>query len=79
MKNAFTILAALLALAFVSADAAPRTPKSEIRVTFMEQENGDYRLFIFGSDHILVCEEKDIRIVQQGDAVNPVVLECKHE
>lgn len=78
MKNAFTILAAFLALAFVSADATPKPPKCEITVTFMAQENGDYRLFIFGSNHLLVCEEKAIQIVQQGDAINPLVIECKH-
>lgn len=72
------LILALLALTFVSADATTKTPKSTIRVMFIEQANGDYRLFLFGSDRALVCEEKDIRVVEQGDAINPVVLECKH-
>ena len=27
---------------------------------------------------VLVCEEKAPQIVQQGDAANPLVIECKH-
>jgi hypothetical protein len=75
-KKALYIVAACL-LAFASAGAGSRT-KSTIKVLYMPQSNGDYRLFIFGSDRTLVCEEKDIKIVQQGDAVNPVVIECRH-
>lgn len=52
--------------------------ESRVRPEFKEDANGDYRLALFGSARALVCEEKDIRIVQQGDAVNPVVLECRH-
>lgn len=63
-------------LTFAAADAAVR--KSTIRVVYIPQENGDYRLFLFGSDRSLVCEEKDIRVVAQGDAINPLVVECKH-
>lgn len=72
------LILALLALTFVSADATTKQPKSTIRFEYMEQANGDYRLFLFGSDRSLVCEEKDIRVVEQGDAVNPVVLSCDH-
>ena len=67
---------ALLLLTFASAGGAAR--KSTIRVVFTEQANGDYRVFLFGSDRSLVCEESKVRVVQQGDAVNPLVIECQH-
>ena len=75
--NVLFIILALILMAFVSADATSR-PKSHIEVVYQPQANGDYRLFIFGSDRTLVCEEKPIQIIQQGDAVNPVIIECKH-
>ena len=78
MKKALYIVAGLL-LTFASADSATRKPKASIQVVYQEQQNGDYRLFLFGSDRALVCEEKAITVVQQGDAVNPVVLECRHQ
>jgi hypothetical protein len=78
MKSKLILILAALALTFVSADATTKTPRSTIKVMFIEQPNGDYRLFLFGSDRALVCEEKDIKIVEQGDAVNPVVLSCDH-
>ncbi len=52
--------------------------KETIRVKFAEQPSGDYRLFLYGSNRSLVCEEQDIHIIQQGDAVNPLILECQH-
>ena len=52
--------------------------RTKIEIVYEPQANGDYRLFLFGSDRSLVCEEKPIQIVNQGDAMNPVVLECKH-
>ncbi len=51
---------------------------SPITVAYHEQSNGDYRLTLTGADRKLVCEEKDIQITQQGDAINPVVIECRH-
>ncbi len=36
------------------------------------------RLFLFGSDRTLVCEEKAPKIVAEGDAVNPMIIECSH-
>lgn len=76
MKTKFVyILAAFLT--FASASAVSRE-KSSIHVVYVPQQNGDYRLFLFGSDRTLVCEEKSIQIVEQGDAINPVVIECKH-
>ena len=67
----------LLLLAFASADAASH--KSTIHIFYQPQPNGDYRLYLFsGSDRELVCEEKPIQIAEQGDAVKPLVLECKH-
>jgi hypothetical protein len=77
MRKPLYILAALLALTFVSADATSR-PKSTIRVEYIAQENGDYKVYLFATDRLLVCEEKNIKIIQQGDAVNPLVFECKH-
>lgn len=68
-------LAALLAF---SAAGATTGRSSSIKVVYIPQDNGDYRLYLFGSDRKLVCEEKSIQVVQQGDAVNPVVVECKH-
>ena len=75
MRKVLYILAGFLA--FASAGGTTRA-KSHIEVVYQPQSNGDYRLYIFGSDRTLVCEEKDLRIVEQGDAVSPVVLECKH-
>ena len=78
MKTKLLYILAALALTFVSADATTARPKSTIRVMFIEQANGDYRLFLFGSNRALICEEKPIQIVQQGDAISPLVLECNH-
>jgi hypothetical protein len=75
MKKAIYVIAALLA--FASANGTTRA-KSHIQVVYQPQPNGDYRLYLFGSDRTLVCEEKRLRIVQQGDAASPVVIECKH-
>lgn len=77
MRKAIYIVAALL-LAFASANAVSRK-QSSIHVVYQPAENGDFRLFLFGSDRTLVCEEKAITVVQQGDAESPVVLECKHK
>jgi hypothetical protein len=77
MKKAIYILAALLTFAAAGATTG-RQPKAHIQIVYQEQPNGDYRLYLFGSDRTLVCEEKPITIVQQGDAVSPVVLECRH-
>jgi hypothetical protein len=71
------IYAAVLILAFGAASGAP-AKRSKIEVVYQSQSNGDYRLFLFGSDRTLVCEEKPLKIVQDGDAVNPVVIECRH-
>jgi hypothetical protein len=76
-RKAIYISAALL-LAFASANAVSRKA-STIHVVYQPAENGDFRLFLFGSDRTLVCEEKAIKIVQQGDAENPVILECSHK
>lgn len=70
------VLAALL-LILAAANGASR-PKSTIQIVYVPEANGDYKLFLFGSDRALVCEEKDVKIVQQGDALSPLVLECKH-
>ncbi len=77
MKKLLYIGAAAL-LTFAAAGAATGSHKATIKTVVQEDANGDYRLFIFGSNRILVCEEKPIRIVEQGDAVNPLVIECKH-
>lgn len=77
MKKAIYILAGLL-LVFASADATGRQQKARIELVYQPGDNGDYRLFLFGGERVLVCEEKAIRIVQQGDAVNPLVIECSH-
>lgn len=77
MKNNIVILAAVLLLAFAASDATT-SHKSKIEIVYQPQSNGDYRLFLFGSDRVLVCEEKAPQIVQQGDAVDPLVIECKH-
>ena len=78
MKTKLIYIGAVLLLAFASADATSRTAKPSISIQYIAQPNGDYRLFLFGTDRVLVCEEKVIQVVQQGDAINPIVLECKH-
>lgn len=75
MRKLIYIGAALLS--FAAASGTGRT-KDTIHLVYVPQANGDFRLFLFGSDRQLVCEEKDIKVVSQGDAVNPVVIECKH-
>lgn len=77
MKKAIYILAAFLTFAASNATTG-RQPKAHIQIVYQETGNGNYRLYLFGSDRSLVCEEKPITIVQQGDAVSPVVLECRH-
>ena len=53
--------------------------ESEIRIQYQPDENGDYKLYLWsGKNRELVCEEKDVQIVEQGDAINPIVLECRH-
>lgn len=75
-KKVIYIVAALL-LAFASAGAVSRK-QSSIRVVYQPAANGDYRLFIFAEDRLLVCEEKPVTIVSQPDAVNPLVIDCSH-
>lgn len=76
MKTKLVYIAALLVLVFASANATGH--KSSVTIVYQPQANGDYRLFLFGADRTLVCEEKSIQIVEQGDAINPLVVECKH-
>lgn len=78
MKTKLIYILAALALTFASADATTTKPRSEIRVFLQEQENGDYRLYVFGSNRVLACEEQDVKIIGQPDNVNPLVVECKH-
>lgn len=72
------LILATIALSGLAAALGTTSHKATIKVQYIEQPNGDYRVFLFGSDRSLVCEEKTITVVQQGDAVNPVVIECKH-
>lgn len=78
MKQKLIFATALMLLTFAASDATTKTSKATIDLKYIGMPNGDYRLFLFGSDRTLVCEEKPLKIVQQGDAVNPVVIECKH-
>ena len=71
------ILAAFLTFAASNATTT-RQPKAHIQIVYQETGNGDYRLYLFGSERALVCEEKAITVVQQGDAVSPLVIECLH-
>lgn len=75
-------IVAALGLVFTSVGATgsqgSSKQKSSIQIVYQPTANGDYRLYLFGSDRVLVCEEKEIKVVQQGDAVSPVVLECNH-
>ena len=75
MKKAIYILAALLTFTAAGATAAH---KATIHTELMEDSNGDYVLSIYGTDRILVCEEKPITIEAQGDAMHPIVLRCSH-
>lgn len=74
-KTLWFIVAALLA--FASADATSR--KAGIEMIYQPiGENGDYRLSIYGG-RTLTCEEHPVKIVGQPDALNPIVIECRHE
>jgi hypothetical protein len=84
MSKSIYILAGLLTFASAGAGTTrtggtTRAPgRARIEVVYQPQPNGDYRLYLFGSDRTLVCEEKDITMIQQGDAVSPLVLSCDH-
>jgi hypothetical protein len=78
MKSKIVYIVAGLVLVFASAAATTAKPKPSFHAFIEEQDNGDYRLYIFGSNRSLVCEEKTITVISQGDALSPVVLECKH-
>ena len=82
-----TAAVAILILAFASAgatgrqvgrQASSRQARPTISIQYISLPNGDYKLYLFASDRELVCEEKTIQVVEQGDAVSPVVLECRH-
>ncbi|MDE2020998.1 MAG: hypothetical protein KGJ13_11730, partial [Patescibacteria group bacterium] len=60
-------LAAGLLLTFAAASGATR--RESIKMVYVPQANGDYRLYIFGSDRQLVCEEKPVTVAEQPDAV----------
>jgi hypothetical protein len=73
MKKALIIGATLLVLA-IAASAASR--KGTIQLIYQPQENGDYRLSIYGGRE-LVCEEQPITVTQPT-ALDPIVLDCSH-
>jgi hypothetical protein len=77
MKQKLIFAAALLVLTFAASDATTAR-KGSIKIVYQADANGDFRVFLFGSDRALVCEEKAIQVASQGDAVNPVILSCKH-
>jgi hypothetical protein len=77
MKSKLIYAGAVLVMAFAAAGGAT-SHKATIKTLMQEDANGDYRLFIFGSDRILVCEEKPIKLISQGDSINPIVIECRH-
>ena len=54
-----------------------RVYTEETQTKLVESPNGDYKLYIYGGRK-LVCEEQPLKIVEDGDAVNPIVIECKH-
>jgi 5'-3' exonuclease len=53
-------------------------PASAVETQLIEDhDTGDWRFYIYGKRK-MVCEEKAIRITNQGDAENPISLECRH-
>lgn len=83
MTTKLIYILAAATLTFASAGAGGRqsagSARERITMVYQPQENGDYRLYLFGSGRALVCEEQDLRVIEQGDAVSPVVIECKHD
>ena len=74
----YTVIIAITIL--LGLEAAGGSPKGDsIKVVFNEEPNGDYRVLLYGSDRSLVCEEQEVKVIQQGDAVKPMVIECRHE
>jgi hypothetical protein len=65
--------------AFLAFGSAGAVTNDDVRTYYEGKENGDFKLYLFGSHRALVCEEKDIQIIDQGDAIHPVILECKHQ
>ena len=75
MKAKAIYLTALGIAGAVCLAPAARAPR--MQVVFQEQENGDYHLSIYGG-RSLVCEEQSVTIIRQPDALEPIVIECKH-
>lgn len=72
-------LIAGLALAFAAADATSRTgaTKPHFDVVYQPQENGDYRLSIYGGRE-LVCEEQALHVTDPT-AIDPIIIDCMHD
>ena len=79
MRNKIARKTLLAAMLLASCALGYSAARASIKTVFEEQPNGDYRLFIFGTNRALVCEEKQITVVQQGDDLNPIVIECSHK
>ena len=58
-------------------DECKATLKAQLQTVFREQANGDYELAVYGGRR-MVCEEKDVVIAHQPDAIEPLVVDCKH-
>lgn len=78
MKARIFYLLALLFLVFVSAGAT--TKREGIHMFYQPQENGDYKLYLFPTGKLLVCEEQPLKLIEPADPTHdPIVIECTHE
>ena len=72
--NKLTILAALLALAFVASDATPRHSQKAVQVIYREDEDqGVWNIYIVGA----VCEEGKLTLVEPAEPrFDPIRVQC---
>lgn len=81
MKRTLYAIALLLLLAFVSANATGRSATKEgVHMVYQPEENGDYKLYLFPTGKLLVCEEQPLKLIEPDDPTHdPLVIECSHK
>ena len=79
MKTKLIYLFALLILVFVSAGATSKSPREGIHMYYQPEENGDYKIYLFPTGKVLVCEEQPLKLIEPADPTHdPLVIECRH-
>lgn len=51
-----------------------------IHLFYQPEENGDYKLYLFPTGKVLVCEEQALHLIEPADPTHdPLIIECKHD